>query len=118
VAPPTPEELARAFREAVQTRKPRADFLRRFLAMVKLRYGFQTYGELAKAAVARMASTGAQAASEALRLERRLSRITKPTHTVVWLRPAWAGGIAALAFPGEGEIGLRKSLIRYLVRSG
>ena len=114
VVRPTQHELVHAFREGAK-KGPRAAFLRRFFSLLKERHGFRTNGELAEAVIAQITPSGAPGAADAIRLERRLSNITKPTHSTVWLLPAWAGGMAALAFPGETEVGLRRGLIRYLI---
>jgi hypothetical protein len=116
VVPRTQRELAQVFREGVRA-ESRGAFLRRFLSLLRERHGSRSYSELAHAVVDVIASSGGQDAGDALRLEIRLSNITKPTHTAVWLRPVWAGGIAALAFPAKEETGLRRALIRYLVGS-
>jgi hypothetical protein len=107
-------ELAQAFREGAE-KEPRAQFLRRFFSLLKERHGLRTNGELAEAAVAQITLCGVPGADEAVLLERRLSNVSKPTHSCVRLLPAWAAGVAALAFPGEADVGLRRALIRYLI---
>lgn len=113
---PSQHELAQAFREGA-AKEPRARFLRRFFSLLKARHGLRTNGELAQAVIERITPSGALKAADAIRLERRLSNVTKPTHNCVRLLPVWAGGMAGLAFPGEAEVRLRKALIRYLVAS-
>jgi prepilin-type N-terminal cleavage/methylation domain-containing protein len=113
---PRQHELAQAFREGAE-KEPRSAFLRQFLSLLKERHGLRSNGELAEAVIERIAPSGAPGADDAIQLERRLSNVTKPTHNCVRLLPAWASGMAALAFPGEAEMGLRKALIRYLAAS-
>jgi len=113
---PTHEKLVLAFRDGAEN-EPRAVFLRGFLALLKERYSLRGYGELADAVIERITPSGALGEGEAIRLERRFSSMTKPTHSCVRLLPSWAAGMAAVAFPGERELGLRRALIRYLVNA-
>jgi hypothetical protein len=114
VVRPQQSELAKVFRACAE-KEPRAQFLRRFLSLLKDRHGLRTNRELAKAVIERITPSGARGADDEIQLARRLSNLTKPTHSCIRLLPAWAGGIAALAFPGEREVGLRRALIRYLI---
>lgn len=111
---PQQHELAHAFREGAE-KEPRAAFLRRFLALLKQHHGYRTNGEIATAVIERITPSGAPDGEDAIQLERRLSNITKPTHSSVRLLPAWAVGVAALAFPDETDAPLRRALMLYLV---